>query len=82
MLTANLFLAALVLGFGLLGLAIFFFALFAGQFDHPEAQAECIFDEHDHRYWREWESADQQAARRAEHGPPLSARPGEWGGAR
>lgn len=81
MLNANLFLASLVLGSGLFGLFIFFIAIFKGLFDNPNEQANCIFDEHDRRFWRVWESSDQQDERRNEFGSPLGAPPGEWGGA-
>lgn len=82
MLAANLFLAGLVLSAGLFGLIVFFVALFKGLFDHPNEQANSIFDEHDRRFWRAWETANQQAERRNEFGIPLNPPPGEWGGAR
>lgn len=80
MLAANLLLALLVLGFGIFGLAVFFIALFRGQFDDLGAQQESIFDECDRRYWRVWESPEQEVERRREYGSPLSAAPWEWGG--
>lgn len=82
MLAADLFLVSLVLGAGIIGLVIFFTAVFKGLFDNPQAQSEVIFDEMDLRFWRIWETPEQQAERREQHGDPLSAPPGEWGGSR
>ena len=51
-----------------------------GQFTALDAQSLVIFDADDLRYERPWESPTQRQARIAAYGPPVPAKPGQWGG--
>ncbi len=52
-----------------------------GFFSNLDAQSRVIFDAHDWRVERPWESPTEQLTREVAFGPPEQPRPGEWGGA-
>ena len=64
----------------LLGAIILVWAWWRGFFHHLDAQARVIFEPHDWRLERPWETPAQRRERAA-HGAPLPPAPGEWGGA-
>jgi nitrogen fixation-related uncharacterized protein len=65
----------------LAGLTSFVWAWRHGQFADTSTQRLVIFEPRDLRIERPWESPAQRAERVAEHGRPVAARAGEWGGA-
>ena len=65
----------------LLGALVMLWAWWRGFFRDLDAQARVIFEPHERRFARPWETPAQRREREAEHGPPLAAPPGEWGGA-
>lgn len=65
----------------LLGALVLLWAWWRGFFHDLDAQARVIFEPHDRRLARPWETPAQRREREAEHGPTIPAAPGEWGGA-
>lgn len=82
MLSGNILLVLLIIGGGLIGLAIFFVACLKGLFDDTQAQSTIIFNQVDLRIKRPWETAKQAQERRELFGELIEPKASEWGGAR
>jgi hypothetical protein len=68
------------LALGVVALAAFIVAWWRGHFRDLDAQARVIFDSHDLRFVRPWETVTQRREREATYGAPLPGERGEWGG--
>jgi hypothetical protein len=65
----------------LLAAAVLAWAYWRGFFDDLDAQSRVIFEPHDFRLERPWETPIQRLERESNYGAPLRPPPGEWGGA-
>lgn len=80
MIPSSLAVILATLALGVVALAAFAVGWWRGYFRNLDSQARVIFDSHDLRFERPWESAVQRLERETMYGAPLSGDRGEWGG--